>query len=136
MYLIKAPHRVLARSYLMTLYVIFSIDLNFPIRYKRVFKAITPRIKTMDCFTVAWEQKHLSAAICVVCHALKYFFPKWRFPAFCGLYQKNYFRQPWWRPLVNTCQISQFRENVSSFNFLGNALPHGQNFWQDVSQRD
>ena len=28
------------------------------------------------------------------------------------------FCQPWWRPLVDTSLISQFRENVSSFNFL------------------
>ena len=32
------------------------------------------------------------------------------------------FRQPWWRFLVYTSLISQFRENVISFHFLANAL--------------
>ena len=64
--------------------------------------------------------------VCIFCHALKYFFPRWHFPVFYGLCQKkNYLRQPWWWSLVNTSIISQFRENVSNFNVLANAL---QNF--------
>ena len=31
-------------------------------------------------------------------------------------------RQPWWLPFVNASLVSQFRENVSSFNFLANNL--------------
>ena len=57
------------------------------------------------------------------------FFPGWHFLAFYGLQQKkNYCRQPWWRPLVNTSLISQFRENVISFNFLAKALIHLKNW--------
>ena len=50
-------------------------------------------------------------------------FSGWRFRAFYGLYRKMFFcRQPWWQPLVNTCLVFQYRENVKSFNFLANAL--------------
>ena len=31
-------------------------------------------------------------------------------------------RKPWWQPLVNTSLISQFRQNVISFNLLANTL--------------
>ena len=47
--------KVLARSYLITLYVIFPIHLNFPIRSRCVLKAIIHRKKTVDCFTVTGE---------------------------------------------------------------------------------
>ena len=51
-------------------------------------------------------------------------FQGWHFPAFSRLYQQNFScRQPLWRSLVNTSPISQFQENVSSFNFLANTLP-------------
>ena len=51
------------------------------------------------------------------------FFPRWRFPSFYGLYQKMFScRQTWWRLFVNISLISQFRENIGSFNFLTNAL--------------
>ena len=35
------------------------------------------------------------------------------------------FRQPWWRLWVNYSLISEFCDNVSSFNFLANALHTG-----------
>ena len=58
------------------------------------------------------------------------FFPRWHFPVFYGLCQKkNYLCQPWWWSLVNTSIISQFRENVSNFNVLANAL---QNFHLEI----
>ena len=41
---------------------------------------------------------------------------------YTGCPKKCSFCQTWWRPLVNTSLISQFRENVSTFNFLANAL--------------
>ena len=44
--------RVLARSYLMTLYVVFPIHVNFPIRSRCVLKAIVHIKKTVDCFTL------------------------------------------------------------------------------------
>ena len=51
------------------------------------------------------------------------FFPGWYFPAFSRLYQKKFSCcQPLSRSLVNTSLISQFWENVRSFNFLANAL--------------
>ena len=40
------PFRVLARPYLITLYVIFQIHLNFPIRSRCVVQAIIHRKKT------------------------------------------------------------------------------------------
>ena len=43
---------VLARPYLMMLYIIFPIHLCFPIRSRCVLKAIVQRKKTVDCFTV------------------------------------------------------------------------------------
>ena len=46
---------VLARPYLMSLYVIFPIHLNFPVRSRCVLKAIIHRKKTVDCFTVTRE---------------------------------------------------------------------------------
>ena len=52
----RAPNsiyiRVLARPYLMTLYVIFPIHLNFPVMPRCVLKVIIHRKKTMNCFTV------------------------------------------------------------------------------------
>ena len=64
--------------------------------------------------------------VCFVCHVLKYFFPKMVFssillivPIFFSCYQS------WWQSLVNTRLTSQFLENVSSLDFLPNALfPH------------
>ena len=50
------------------------------------------------------------------------FFPGWHFPVFYWFYQKKNCCQPCWQPLVNTCLISEFQENVNSFNFLANAL--------------
>ena len=42
---------------------------------------------------------------------------------FYRLYQKSFFcGQPRWQPLVNTSPVSQFSENVNSFNVLANAL--------------
>ena len=52
-------------------------------------------------------------------------------PSQDGIFQRStgstqnifFCRQPWWwRLSVNTALIFQFRENVSSFNFLANAL--------------
>ena len=71
------------------------------------------------------QRKNISQwwLVCVVCQAMKYFFPGWHFPAFCRLYQKKFSCcQPLWWSLVNTSLISQFWENVRSFNFLANAL--------------
>ena len=44
--------RVLVRSYLMTLYVVFPIHANFLIRSRCVLKAIVHIKKTVDCFTL------------------------------------------------------------------------------------
>ena len=44
--------RVLARPYLMTLYVIFPIHMNFPITFRCVLKATIHRKKTVNCFTL------------------------------------------------------------------------------------
>ena len=103
------------RPYLMTLYVIFPIHLNFLIRSESVFKTIIPRKKSVDC---------LSVVICVCCMSCpEIFFPKMAFSSILWVVpNKISFCQPWWRPLVNTCQISQFPENIISFNFLANAL--------------
>ena len=106
--------KVLTRPYLMTLYVIFPIHLNFPIRSKCVFKAIINK-----------KQKHILVMICVYCiiPCCEIFLSQdGVFQYSKGCIQKNPFRQPWWWPLVNTSPISQFRENVSSFNFQANTL--------------
>ena len=50
-------------------------------------------------------------------------FPGWRFPTFYGLQQKKISCcQLCWQLLVNASLISQFQENVISFNFLANTL--------------
>ena len=70
----------------------------------------------------------LSANFCLLYNVMLWniSFPGWYFLAFCGLYQKRFSCcQPWWRSLVNTSLISQFLENVNSFNFL--ATPCGEN---------
>ena len=70
----------------------------------------------------------LSGDFCVLYNVLLWnvSFSGWHFPAFYGLYQKKYSCcHPWCQPLVNIGLICQFWENVSSFNFLANAL-----FWQ------
>ena len=36
--------------------------------------------------------------------------------------KNNFSHRPWCSPLVNTSLISQFRENVSTLNFLAKAL--------------
>ena len=61
----------------------------------------------------------LSGDLCVMYNVVLWniSFSGWHFLAFyhsCG--------QPSWQPLVNISLISQFRENVSSFNFLTNTL--------------
>ena len=64
----------------------------------------------------------LSGDFCVLYNVLLWnvSFPGWRFPAFYGLYQKKYSCcHPWYQPLVNIGLISQFRENLSTFNFSG-----------------
>ena len=69
------------------------------------------------------KKKHFWVVICVCCMLCSeiVFFPGWRFPT--GSTKKIFLGgQPWWWPLVNTSLISQFRENVSSFNFLANTL--------------
>ena len=47
--------RVLGRSYLMTLHVIFPIHVNFPITSRCIFKVTIHRRKTVNCFTLLEE---------------------------------------------------------------------------------
>ena len=44
--------KVLARPYLMTFYVIFPIQVNFPVTSTYVLKATIDRKKTVNCFTL------------------------------------------------------------------------------------
>ena len=62
-------------------------------------------------FMIHKEKKHFSVVICVL---YKYFFPWIAFSSVLRVTPKKI--------LVNTSLISQFRENVSSFDFLANAL--------------
>ena len=55
--------RVLARPYLMTLYVIFPIHLNFPIRSRCVYKAIIHRKKLW----IVLLFQGLAIGLCHVC---------------------------------------------------------------------
>ena len=64
--------RVLARPYLMMLYVIFPIHVNFPIRYRFVFKTIIHR-KNIGLFYVTWDLKRL----------LVMMFQSWLAPVHC-----------------------------------------------------
>ena len=58
-----------------------------------VFKAIIYRKKTVDCFTVTYEQKiYQRRFVCVVCHALIYFFSRMVFSsALLVVPKKNFF---------------------------------------------
>ena len=59
----------------------------------------------------------ISGDLCVL-HNVKLWnisFPWWVAP-------KKKKCKPWWQPLANTSLISQFQENISSFNFLANTL--------------
>ena len=67
---------------------------------------------------VTWEQKHLSVVICVYCIMSS----SEIFLSHDELHQKKKKCKPWWQPLANTSLISQFQENISSFNFLANTL--------------
>ena len=58
----------------------------------------------------------------VQCHALKYLSQDGIFQRSMGSTKKKNCCQSCWQPLVNTCLISEFQENVNSFNFLANAL--------------
>ena len=57
--------------------------------------------------------------VCVVCHALKNLFPRMTFCNVPWVVGKKNVLSP---ATVNASLISQFRENVVSFNFLANAL--------------
>ena len=119
---------MLPRPYLMTLHVIFPIHLKISIRSKCVSKAIIHR-KNSGLFYGYWRTKtFVSGDFYVVLNVVlwKSCFPGWSFLVFYGLHQKSFsFSQPWWWLLINSSLIFQFCENVSSFNFLANAL----HFW-------
>ena len=90
-----------------------------------VFKAIIHRKKQWIVLRLLKNKNiYQWQFVCVVeCHAPKYFFHRMAISSVLLVATtKKFFRQPWWRPLVNTSLISQFCENVSSFNFLANAL--------------
>ena len=61
--------------------------------------------------------------LCCRISCFEIFFPR---TAFCSVPQvvtkKISCCQTWWRSLIHTCLISQFRENVIGFNFLANTL--------------
>ena len=113
----------------MTLYVIFPIHLNFPklLSFLEFPKAaIIPSKKQWIVLRLLENKSIISGDLCMF-HVMPWniFSPKWRFPAFYGLYQKKFlFFNHGGEHLINTYQISQFRENVSSFNFLANALKY------------
>ena len=92
-------------------------NLNFPIRSRCVFKAIIKQ--NSELFMVTWEKKtSVSCIVCVCCILMSC---SEIFQSQDGNFQ-HCFCQPWWWPLVSTSLIFQFWENVSSFNFLANAL--------------
>ena len=68
------------------------------------------------------RKNHFSVVICVCvawCSEMLWNSP---FPRFFLYQEKFSCCQPWWWPAVNTSLISRFWKNVSSFNFLTNAL--------------
>ena len=67
------------------------------------------------------QRKNLSPwrFVCDVCHALKNFFPMMAFCNITRVVGKKIFLSP---TMVNASLISQFRENVVSFNFRANTL--------------
>ena len=67
------------------------------------------------------NKKKFSVVIYVSCHALIYLFSKMVFSIVSRNVTKTC-HQPFWGLLVNSSLISQFWENVISFNILGNAL--------------
>ena len=74
--------RVLARSYLMTLYVIFPIHVNFPITSLCVLKATIHRKKT-DLFYVTWGSFFFFSKICF--YDIVYASCIWIFPFYHNL---------------------------------------------------
>ena len=67
-------------------------------------------------FMINKAKKHFSLVICVYCKylALKYFFPRMVVSSVSQVVPKNI--------LLSPTMFSQFQENVSSLNFLANAL--------------
>ena len=66
--------RVLARSYLMMLYVIFPINLNFPIRSRCVFKAIIHRKKQRIILWLLEKVFSFSKTLLMICSYFSCFF--------------------------------------------------------------
>ena len=84
--------------------------------------------------------------VCFTMPCSEIFFSRMVFSSILWIVPNNFFcHQPWWQPLVNTRLVSQFWEDVSSFNFLANALPvyhqhiylvvHSCLFWNGISLR-
>ena len=67
-----ALSKVLARPYLITLYAILRIYLNFPIRSRCVLKAIIHRKKTVDCFTGTWKSSFCKRRFLWYCQCMWY----------------------------------------------------------------
>ena len=67
------------------------------------------------------NKKNISVVICLCCimTCFEFCFPRMVFSSILWVVaRKNSCCQSWWQTLVNTCLISQFGENVISFNFL------------------